>query len=109
MTSAVDDLSGFEPTYRDHVAKVVSGDLPGVMADMDPGALAHVFEGVEVPRGRVSSAEVLSVTVGDGRAVGEAVYRTADAAIGLRSGWTHRDGRWWADSLENFDPAAEAR
>jgi hypothetical protein len=103
------DLSGFEPVYRDHVAKVVTGDLRGVMADMDPEVLGHVFEGVEVPQGDVSTADVVSVAVVDGRGLGEAVYRTAKGALGLRSGWTHRDGRWLADSLENFDPAPEVR
>lgn len=108
MNSA-DDLSGFEPVYRDHVAKVVSGDLRGVMADMDPEVLAHVFEGVHVPRGRVSGAEVVSVSVTDGRGVGEAVYRTGDGVLGLRSGWVRRGGRWLADALENFEPGLDAR
>jgi hypothetical protein len=109
MSTVSDDLSGFEPVYRDHVAKVVSGDLRGVMADMDPKAVAHVFDGVDVPRGEVNSADVVSVSVCDGRGVGEAVYATAAGFLGLRSGWVRRDGRWLADSLENFDPPRDAR
>jgi len=108
MSSVADDVSAFELIYRDHVAKVVSGDLRAVMADMDPEALSRVFDGVDVPRGDVTSADVVSVSVADGRGVGEAVYRTAAGALGLRSGWIHRDGRWLSDSLENFEPAVEA-
>ena len=92
----------FDTVYRSHVEMVVSGDLKGVMADMDPAVLATVFDGVAVPRGPVDSAEVVRVAVEADRATGEAVYRTPDAVIGLRSGWRQVEGRWLADHLENF-------
>lgn len=101
LTATVD---AFEPTYRNHVAMVVAGDLAGVMADMNPETLAHVFDGVTVPRGAVASAEVVRIEVAGGRATGEAVYETVDGAIGLRSGWAHDGSAWKADRLENFAP-----
>lgn len=103
MTSAFDD---FETTYRSHVEKVVNGDLKGVMADMDPASLATVFEGVTTPRGEVTSAEIVSVRPDGERAVGEALYVTPEATIGLRSGWAHDGTAWRADHLENFEPAS---
>jgi hypothetical protein len=106
MDSSV-SLGTFEPVYRAHVAMVVEGDLKGVMADMEPASLAHVFDGVDVPRGDVDSAEVVRIAVVDGRGVGEAVYRTGARDIGLRSGWSYVDGRWLANSLENFEPNPE--
>lgn len=96
----------FETVYRAHVDMVVAGDLKGVMADMDPAALPTVFEGVNVPRGHVDSAEIVRVSVEDQRAVGEAVYRSPDVVIGLRSGWRIAEGRWLADRLDNFEPSA---
>lgn len=99
-------LADFETVYRTHVDMVVAGDLKGVMTDMDPAALPAVFEGVNVPRGQVDSAEIVRVFVEDQRAVGEAVYRTPDAVIGLRSGWHLADDRWLADHLDNFEPIA---
>jgi len=93
----------FEATYRRHVGRVFAGDLPAVLADMDPAALAHVFDGVVVPRGEVSAAEVIRVQVVDGRGVGEAVYSTTSGAIGLRSHWHRVRSTWLADGLENFE------
>lgn len=99
-------VTDFDSVYRAHVDMVVSGDLKGVMADMDPASLPTVFNGVDVPRGVVDSAEIVRTSVEDQRAVGEAIYRIQDGAIGLRSGWTLTDGRWLADHLENFEPSA---
>lgn len=96
----------FQTIYREHVAMVVSGDLKGVMGDMDPAVVGTVFDGVIVPRGAVNAAEVISHAVDGDRAVGEAIYRTAEGSIGLRSGWRLADGRWLADHLENFDEGA---
>lgn len=93
----------FEATYRRHVDRVLAGDLPAVMADMDPAALAHVFDGVEVPRGQVSAAEVVRAQVVDGLGVGEAVYTTPSGVIGLRSHWRQVRSTWLADGLENFE------
>jgi hypothetical protein len=102
MTSAVPSPADFEETYRRHVAMVVAGDLTGVMADMAPGAAPAVFDGVTVPRGDVTAAEVVVASVEGDRATGEAVYTTARGRTGLRSGWRLVDGRWKADALENF-------
>ncbi|GAA3528218.1 hypothetical protein [Nocardioides daeguensis] len=96
-------MADFETTYRAHVGKVASGDLKGALADMAPGAVPAVFEGVTVPGGDVSGVEVVATRVDGDRATGEAVYATPAGPIGLRSGWALVEGAWLADSLENFD------
>ncbi|HEY9564909.1 MAG TPA: hypothetical protein VIR30_14180, partial [Nocardioides sp.] len=85
---------------------VVNGELKAVMADMDPASLPSVFEGVLVPGGDVSSAQVVGVRPDGERAIGEAVYQTPAGAIGLRSGWFHDGTAWKADQLENCEPAS---
>lgn len=105
MTATTPD---FETTYRRHVDGVVAGDLKAVLADMAPGSVPAVFEGVQVPGAAIDSAEVLSARVDGERGVGEAVYATPDGVIALRSGWALIDGAWKADTLENFDPASPA-
>lgn len=99
-------MADFETTYRAHVQKVANGDLAGALADMAPGSVPGVFDGVDVPGADVTGAEVVGTRVEGERAVGEAVYVTGAGAIGLRSGWTSVDGAWLADTLENFEPGA---
>lgn len=108
MSQHARDIDGFSAVYRRHVDLVVAGDLKGVMADMAPGSVPKVFEGVDTPAGGVLSAEVVSVSVDGERAVGEAVYQVEGREIGLRSGWGHDGDVWLADHLENFTPG-EAR
>lgn len=93
----------FEAVYRRHVELVVAGDLKGVLADMAPGSVPAVFDGVEVPQGDVTSARVVRAHAEGDRAIGEAVYTTPGGQIGLRSGWTVLDAAWKADHLENFE------
>lgn len=99
-------MADFEETYRAHVGKVAGGDLKGALADMAPGSVPAVFEGVRVPGADVTGVEVVGASVDGNRAVGEAVYATAGGPLGLRSGWGLVDGTWLADTLENFDVAA---
>lgn len=96
-------MADFETTYRAHVAKVAGGDLKGALADMAPGAVPAVFEGVVVPGGDVSGVEVVGIRVEGDRATGEAVYATPGGSLGLRSGWALVEDAWLADTLENFD------
>lgn len=98
----------FEATYRRHVDGVVAGDMKAVLADMAPGSVPVVFNGVQVPGAQVDGAEIRSIVVDGERGVGEAVYATPDGAIGLRSGWGLVEGAWKADSLANFDPVSQA-
>ncbi|SDK65859.1 hypothetical protein SAMN05428985_105138 [Nocardioides sp. YR527] len=105
MTASTPD---FEATYRRHVDGVVAGDMKSVLADMAPGSVPSVFEGVRVPGAQVDAAEIRSARVDGERGIGEAVYTTPEGTIGLRSGWGLVDGAWKADSLENFDPASQA-
>jgi|GEM_PF-6442049 len=100
MTSP--DQTSFEETYARHVGLVQAGDLSGVIADMAPGSVPAVFEGVKVPRGDVLAAEIRSVRVVEGRGTGECVYTVASGRIGLRSSWSHDGTAWKADALENF-------
>ncbi|WP_204164518.1 hypothetical protein [Nocardioides daejeonensis] len=100
------DQEGFESVYRRHVDNVVAGNMRDVLADMAPGSVPSVFEGVRTPQGPVRSADVLAARVDGQRAVGEAVYRLEDEVVGLRSGWVYDGSRWVADQLENFDAEA---
>jgi len=99
-------LETFEQTYRRHVAMVKSGDLKGVMGDMAPGSVPEVFQGVVTPRDDVVSTDIRDIRLDGDRGVGECVYTTVTATIGLRSGWLHDGSAWRADTLENFEPDA---
>ncbi|KAA1394248.1 hypothetical protein [Aeromicrobium ginsengisoli] len=103
-TGVTADLEGFDQVYRHHVDRVVDGDLPAVLSDMADGSVPQVFVGVETPRGAVDGFDIRSVSLDGDRAVGECVYTTAGASIGLRSGWSHDGSTWKADRLENFQP-----
>lgn len=99
----------FRVVYTRHVGRVGAGDVKAALADMVPENLPTVFEGVTVPRGAVHAYEIKDTRVDGDRRIGEAVYRTADTVIGLRSIWELRDGTWKAAALENFpvDPEQE--
>ncbi|NDZ95836.1 hypothetical protein G3I13_06360 [Streptomyces sp. SID6673] len=92
----------FRELYERHVGYVISGDMKSAIADMVKENLPTVFDGVVVPRGEVNSGEIKAVRREGERQIGETVYVTPDAVIGLRSIWEHRDGRWQAAVLENF-------
>ncbi len=40
----------FEHTYRSHIQMVLNGDTEGLLADMAPGSMPQVLEGVEQPQ-----------------------------------------------------------
>jgi len=98
----------FRDVYERHVGHVVAGDMKAAVADMVPENVPAVFEGVTVPSGQVSGADIRSARTEGERAIGDAVYQTPDGEIGLRSIWIERDGRWLAAELENFSPEAHA-
>lgn len=101
-TSGRKAVDEFRVLYERHVMHVVEGDLKAVMSDMHPACVPVVFEGVELPGRDVDSAAIRSAQADGAAAVGEAVYRTASGAIGLRSFWVWEDARWLAVRLENF-------
>lgn len=92
----------FRKRYETHVGYVLAGDVKASLGDMLPEVIPAVFEGVEVPRGNVTSLEIKSVYKKDGKWHGETVYDTPGGRIGLRSIWWLRDGVWLAAELENF-------
>ncbi|WP_040801086.1 hypothetical protein [Nocardia higoensis] len=101
-------LEEFRARYEAHVNKVAAGDTAGALADMVPARLATVFDGVTVPRGAVTAVEVRDVRAEGATHIGEAVYTTPDAVIGLRSIWENHDGVWLAAALENFPVEARS-
>lgn len=93
----------FRDLYVKHVESVAAGDMKAALADMVQANVPAVFEGVQVPRGKVLSYEIKDARAEGDLRIGEAVYVTADeGAIGLRSTWELRDGAWKAASLGNF-------
>ena len=97
------DLDEFRRIYERHVDHVRSGDMKAAIADMVSENVPAVFEGVDVPRSAVESVEIVEVRADGDLRVGASVYRLPDRAIGLRSFWERRDGRWLAARLENFE------
>ncbi|MFC8529891.1 hypothetical protein [Nocardia sp. NPDC057227] len=95
-------LEEFRVRYEAHVGKVAAGDTAGAIADMVQANLGTVFDGVTVPRGAVTGAEVRDVRAEGETRIGEAVYRTPEGPIGLRSIWENHDGVWLAAALQNF-------
>src|SRR3546814_2789494 len=79
------------------------------MADMDPASLPSVFEGVSVPGGDVSSAQVVGVRPDGERAIGEAVYQTPAGAIGLGPAGSHAGPPGRPVRLRTLRPPPEAR
>jgi hypothetical protein len=86
------------------VADVLAGNTKAVLADMLPTCLPPHIDGVALPPRRLTDAEVLRVQVVEDRGVGEAVYRSEDVVVGLRSIWVRDGDQWKAATLENFDP-----
>jgi hypothetical protein len=76
-----------------HAEGVVRGDMDGILADFSeelrPGAPQIVNEVLPQP---VTSAEVLSVDVGDAEAVAMIRY-SGDGELTVRSRWQERAGR----------------
>ncbi|MBA4024857.1 MAG: hypothetical protein C0482_21075 [Gordonia sp.] len=93
----------FKVLYEKHVQSVAAGDMKAALADMVQANIPAVFDGVQVPRGRVLSYEVVDARAEGDLRIGEAVYVTADeGTIGLRSTWELHDGVWKAAGLANF-------
>jgi hypothetical protein len=84
------------------VAKVEAGDAKGMIADLVPGSLPGIIEGLTVPGGAVRSADIRDIRVEGDEAVGETAYTSATGTVGLRSIWRQDDGGWKCFRLENF-------
>lgn len=99
---SAEEESQFRERYEKHVGYVVAGDSAAALADMLPGVVPAVYDGVTVPKGKVTSRVILGVYNRDGKWHGETVYRTAAGAVGLRSIWWLHEDQWFAAELENF-------
>lgn len=95
------EQSQFQERYEKHVGYVVAGDTRAALADMMPGVVPAVYEGVTVPRD-ITGHVVVRVYKADGKWHGETVYETPTGPVGLRSIWWSQDGEWLAAELENF-------
>lgn len=93
--------SQFRERYERHVGYVVAGDSQAALADMLPGVVPAVYEGVDVPRG-VTGGSIVAVYKRGDRWCGETVYETPSGPVGLRSSWQLSGGEWLAAELENF-------
>jgi hypothetical protein len=99
--SGCQDESRFRERYERHVGYVVAGDTRAALADMLPGVVPAVYDGVTVPRG-ATGRSIVAVFKKDDKWYGETVYDTPTGPIGLRSIWWLHDGEWLAAELENF-------
>src|SRR3954451_16548020 len=99
--SECQEESQFRKRYERHVGYVVAGDTQAAVADMLPGVIPAVYDGVTVPRG-ITGRSIVAVYSKDGKWYGETVYETASGPVGLRSVWWPHDGDWFAAELENF-------
>lgn len=99
-------LNEFRRIYERHIGYVAAGDTSAVLADMVQAKVPAVFDGVDLPRGKVCGHEIKDVRADGEFMVGETVYDVGDQVIGLRSIWENHDGRWLAAALENFPATA---
>lgn len=99
----------FRHCFERHVANVKANDLTAVLADFDPASLPGIFDRVRVPRGAVSSAEVVAVVSVADHWIGKAAYEDADGLVGVRSLWYRSGDGWAVRALENFDPLNDNR
>jgi hypothetical protein len=85
-----------EKTTRDHIQKhadaVVRGDMEAVAADLSEELrpqLAQIAQGLPQP---VTSAEVLSVEIGDPVSVAMIRYSGSSGGVTIRSHWQEQEG-----------------
>lgn len=93
--------SQFRERYEKHVGYVMAGDSAAALADMLPGVVPAVYDGVILPGGPLTSL-IVGVYKKAGKWHGETIYDTAAGAIGLRSIWWLHEGEWRAAELQNF-------
>ena len=91
----------FRERYERHVGYVVAGDTAAAVADMLPGVMPAVYEGITVPRD-ITGSTIVAVYKKAGTWYGETVYETESGPVGLRSVWWSHEGDWLAAELENF-------
>jgi hypothetical protein len=72
---------------------VVRGDIDAVVADFTEGLQPHVPEIAKALPQRVTSADVLSVEIGDSESIAMIRYSGDTSEITIRSQWKDEGGR----------------
>ena len=88
----MDDLQTRDQINQ-HADAVVRGDMDAVVADFTEGLQPHVPELAKALPQPVTSAEVLSIDVGDSEAVAMIRYSGESAEVTIRSRWQDEGGR----------------
>lgn len=78
---------------KQHADAVVRGDMDAVVADFTEGLQPHVPEIAKALPQPVTSAEVLSVDVGDSESVAMIRYCGDTGEVTIRSRWQDEGGR----------------
>jgi hypothetical protein len=78
---------------NEHADAVVRGDMDAVIADFTEGLRPHVPEIAQALPQPVTSAEVLSIDVGDAETVAMIRYTGDTDEVTIRSRWQDEDGR----------------
>jgi hypothetical protein len=82
---------------RDHIQQhadaVVAGDMDAVVADFTESMRPHVPEIAKALPQPVTSADVLSVEVGETESVAKIRYAGEDSEVTIRSRWQDEGGR----------------
>jgi hypothetical protein len=88
---------------KQHAEAVVRGDMDTVVADFTEGLRPHVPEIAKALPLPVTSAEVLSIDVGDSEAVAMIRYSGDTGEVTIRSRWQVEGGR---PVIMHAEPAA---
>lgn len=78
---------------QQHADAVVRGDMDAVVADFTEGLQPHVPEIAKALPQPVTSADVLSVDVGDSESIAMIRYSGDTSGVTIRSRWQEEGGR----------------
>lgn len=78
---------------QQHADAVVRGDMDAVIADFTEGLQPHVPEIAKALPQPVTSADVLSVDVGDSESIAMIRYSGDTSGVTIRSRWQEEGGR----------------
>lgn len=87
---------------QQHADAVVRGDMDAVIADFTEGLQPHVPEIAKALPQPVTSADVLSVDVGDSESIAMIRYSGDTSGVTIRSRWQEEGGR---AVIVNAEPA----
>jgi hypothetical protein len=78
---------------KQHAEAVVRGDMDAVVADFTQGLQPHVPEIAKALPQPVTSADVLSVDIGDSESIAMIRYSGETSEVTIRSRWQDEGGR----------------